>query len=147
MRASLTPPAERAVLTARAIASELDPPEARPEHLLIGLMSSRGSFAQEALTRANVKASNVLGAPTSVVTTMIVLSEDERDLPAAHLSAETTAILQHATLLADDMGHAFVGTEHLLLAILEAGETGMQTYLRAHGLAAETIRAQLLGEG
>ena len=51
----------------------------------------------------------------------------------AELTPPTRELLQRAGALADGMGHAFAGSEHLLLAIVEADDD-----LAAHRILNET---------
>jgi ATP-dependent Clp protease ATP-binding subunit ClpA len=51
----------------------------------------------------------------------------------AELTPPTRDLIQRASALADRMGHAWVGSEHLLLAIVEADDN-----LAAHRILSET---------
>jgi ATP-dependent Clp protease ATP-binding subunit ClpA len=51
----------------------------------------------------------------------------------AELTPPTRDLIQRASALADRMGHAWVGSEHLLLAIVEADDD-----LAAHRILRET---------
>lgn len=51
----------------------------------------------------------------------------------AELTPLTQDLIQRASALADEMGHRFVGSEHLLLAMVEAGDD-----VAAHRILAET---------
>jgi len=55
------------------------------------------------------------------------------DLGIAELTPPTRDLIQKASALADEMGHAFVGSEHLLLAMVEADDD-----LAAHRILHET---------
>ena len=82
------------------------------EHLLLGLLHTDGCVAATALSSKNVKADDVemilresvgVGTPT-------MLSPNE-------ISPKSKRILENAMSIARAMGHTYVGTEHILIAI------------------------------
>ena len=58
-------------------------------------------------------------------------------------SATTTSIIQQAERQATRMGHATVGTEHLLLAMLAAHEADAGHILRRHGVTRTEAKAAI----
>jgi ATP-dependent Clp protease ATP-binding subunit ClpC len=49
-------------------------------------------------------------------------------------SAETQRVLQHAAQEADNLGHSYIGVEHLLLGLLREKEAVAGSVLAAHGI-------------
>lgn len=83
------------------------------EHLLLGLLTSEGSVAYTALTAKGITADNVetvvrnnvgIGTPT-------VLSPND-------FTPRSKNIIETSVGLARSLGHGYVGTEHILVAIL-----------------------------
>ena len=83
------------------------------EHLLLGLLSSEGSVAYTALTARNITADNVETAVRNSVGigTPTVLSPND-------FTPRSKNIIETAVTIARSLGHGYVGTEHLLIAIL-----------------------------
>ena len=50
------------------------------------------------------------------------------------------AILRHAKAFAEELGHTYIGSEHLLLALLEEGDTVPQRFLTAKGLTRDGVK-------
>jgi ATP-dependent Clp protease ATP-binding subunit ClpA len=67
---------------------------------------------------------------------------NEADAPL-RLAEATERIVGKAAGVANDMNHTLVGTEHLLIALLESPNTGARAILERQGLTAETIREEL----
>jgi ATP-dependent Clp protease ATP-binding subunit ClpC len=111
-----------------------------PGDLIVGLVSGRGSIASEIFLKANVR-------------------EDEvkrlfRGMPAPHdpgapiapdLSPAVKRILEKAVLLAHVHEQKYVGTEHLLYAILESNVPDVHDFLAEHGMHIAFAKEQLLG--
>jgi ATP-dependent Clp protease ATP-binding subunit ClpA len=106
------------------------------EHLLVGLLREPGPivrrlFVSERLSIEPVRrqiereARSREKVPTSV------------EIP---FSAETKTILEYTAEEADSLGHAYIGTEHILLAILRLPESIAGSILTDHGLRLHTAR-------
>lgn len=146
MLEGLTPPAELAVTASRALASGENLSEADSRHLLLALIGTPGTSAQAALKNAGVKVSDIsVAGEEEALVVMVVASKDPQDLPPARLAADTEAIVRRARSMASDMGHSLVGTEHLLLAILERPGTNAGRILEQRGVTAEAMRRELFG--
>ena len=106
------------------------------EHLLLGLMDEEGGVAGRVLRdlgmtpdRVREVVQRVSGNPTIFDPTKI------------ELSAETQQVLEFAVDEARRLGHHYIGTEHILLALVRIESTGMEA-LRRLGVTADQIRRQ-----
>jgi ATP-dependent Clp protease ATP-binding subunit ClpC len=85
------------------------------EHLLVGLIRDDGGLAYKVLTEAGVE--------LDAVRSKIVEKHGDPDgpSPAGHLpfTPEMKKILEYALREALRLGHNYIGTEHLLLALLQ----------------------------
>ena len=108
------------------------------EHLLLGLLSSEGSVAYTALTARNITADNVetavrnsvgLGTPT-------VLSPND-------FTPRSKNIIETAVTIARSLGHGYVGTEHLLIAILRDSSCYAMDILDAMNVSAADIAEEI----
>ena len=113
-----------AFIDARKIAAILNSPEITPEHLFCGLSSIKGSLSKEILDRIGIIAERVKilffissksGFPKHPGEKII----NER-MKNITLSSSTKKILTKAVLIAAQNQHKYIGTEHLLYAIVQA---------------------------
>ena len=104
------------------------------EHMLLGILEIGNSVAAEALRRLGITPETLetlvkekigVGSPTQVT--------------PADFTPRSKRILQIAAAQAAQLGHGFVGTEHLLLAILEEGEGYGVRFLAALGASPRDI--------
>jgi hypothetical protein len=128
--------ARHAIELAQKRARELHSPRIDTQHVLLGLMGLREGLAAQALERQGVTRQAVedaiaaAGAPTT---------DDVPDaIPFAPAAKKVVQLAVREALL---LGHDFVGTEHLLLAILTEGEGTGATVLADLGVSYDTTRA------
>ncbi|MFH1838590.1 MAG: ATP-dependent Clp protease ATP-binding subunit [Candidatus Kuenenbacteria bacterium] len=107
---------------AQILASKSDSFEITPEHLFYGLSSIEGSLSKEILSKLGIQAERVrvlffppafLGPQNSKIK---MINQRIKIFP---LSSLTKKILTKAVLLAAQNQHKYIGTEHLLLAIIQ----------------------------
>ncbi len=111
-----------------------------PGDLIVGLVTGRGSIAAEVFAKANVREEDAQrrfrGLPTP----------HEPGAPIApDLSPAVKRILEKAVLLAHVHEQKYVGTEHLLYAILESEVQEVHDFLSESGLHLGFAKEQLLG--
>jgi ATP-dependent Clp protease ATP-binding subunit ClpC len=106
------------------------------EHLLLGLLEEDGGVAGRVLRE--------LGLETERVREMIqrVSGSGRYESGKIELAPETQQALEIALEEARKMGHHYVGTEHLLLSLTQAGGNGAEV-LRKLGVTDEQIRRQV----
>ncbi len=130
------------------LATELKHPEVMPLHLLFALLKEQGSLAHEILSRIKIKddfLENALLEIESVDKTgPIKLSKDNiSQAQLAPLSSLSKTILEKAFLIASENNHNFLGTEHLLLAMLQIKDENIWNILQHYKLKPEEIESQL----
>lgn len=108
------------------------------EHLLLGLLSSEGSVAYTALTARNITADNVETAVRNSVGigTPTVLSPND-------FTPRSKNIIETAVTIARSLGHGYVGTEHLLIAILRDSSCYAMDILDAMNVSAADIAEEI----
>ncbi|MFB6809065.1 MULTISPECIES: Clp protease N-terminal domain-containing protein [unclassified Streptomyces] len=112
--ARFTPRARNVVVTSQSAARRAGGTEIRTEHLVLGLLAEPEGLAMVALGAQNVSADAVRAAATAA------LPEAATDIPDL-IPFDTGAkkALELTFREALRLGHGYVGTEHILLALLE----------------------------
>ncbi len=83
-----------------------------PEHLLLGLLNERGSIAGELLYKYGCNKKSLL--------TFILRHAKHKNLkPVAQFAKPSAQCIEKAVLIGAKHSHVLIGTEHLLLALLE----------------------------
>ncbi|MET9256885.1 Clp protease N-terminal domain-containing protein [Streptomyces sp. NPDC003717] len=109
-----TPRARQAVSAAHDAAVAAGATEGLPEHLLLGLLTERDAFAAHAITAQGVPLDAVREAATRV------LPPAAADVPGlVPYGPAAKKVLELTFREALRLGHNYVGTEHILLALLE----------------------------
>jgi hypothetical protein len=109
-----TPRARNVVMAAHNEALAARNPEGRPEHLLLGLLSEPEGLAAKAITAQGVLLDSVRQAATAA------LPPAADDVPElVPYGPEAKKVLELTFREALRLGHNYIGTEHLLLALLE----------------------------
>ncbi len=113
------------------------------EHLLLGMLREADEVITQVLGTLDLSLrelrSDLLGDDGPV--------ERVSPSPDLPLAEETKRILAFAVHEAESMGHALVGTEHLLLAMLRAEGTAASSYLTAQGFDLFQIREEVMRLG
>ncbi len=106
------------------------------EHLLLGLMKEEGGVAGRVLRE--------LGLDATRMEEVIIRITGTGQSTAAKLdlSPGVQRALENAVEEARKMGHHYIGTEHLLLGLVQLGEGVALDVLRKMGVSAEQIRRQ-----
>jgi hypothetical protein len=110
------------------------------EHLLVGLTKLETSIA--------VRAMKCLGAdPVELRRTSAAEMEpgDEAVPEASELTPQAQGVLEQAVHEARELGHAYVGTEHVLLGLVCNKNGNAAAVLARCGVAAEPLRAAVAG--
>lgn len=129
--------ARQAVVHAQESARTAQHDHIGTEHLLVGLLRERRGLAAQIVSRyagsaeaADDAAAGLLGPGSS------------RPVNRLQFDPTARAALERSIELAAELGHDFVGTEHLLLGVLEADDATARL-LRELGLEPTTARTEV----
>lgn len=111
---AFTPRTRSVIMAAQEEARALGDDEVRPPHLVLGLLAEPSALAARALADQNVGADALRDAATAALPPAAGPSPD----PIPY-DAGSRKILQLTFREALRLGHNYIGTEHLLLAMLE----------------------------
>ncbi|MFD4875948.1 Clp protease N-terminal domain-containing protein [Streptomyces sp. NPDC058420] len=109
-----TPRARNAVMAAHNESVAARNPEGRPEHLILGLLAEPDALAAKAILAQDVLLDSVRQAATAALPPA---AEEVPDLVPYGPGAKKVLELTFREALR--LGHNYIGTEHILLALLE----------------------------
>ncbi len=139
MNIGFTGKAQNALNRALYTASEMGHTCVGSEHLLLGLLSEKDGIAERVLGERGVTydrtrqliADNVgVGQPTK--------------LSAADITPRTKKIIESSASIAVNMGHGYIGTEHLLLAMCDESECFAVRLISEQGASAGDIKKDVM---
>lgn len=133
--ARFTPRARSVIVEAQNKAHAAGNDEITPAHLLLALFTDPGSVAAKLLAGH--------GVDVDAATAAVTLPPKASDMPALiPFSGQARKVLELTFREALRLGHNYIGTEHILLALLEAeGDDGP---LHALGLEKEHIETEVI---
>ncbi|MCU0514554.1 MAG: hypothetical protein MUE40_18525 [Anaerolineae bacterium] len=108
-----------------------------PEHVLVGLALEKGSISQAALQELNIT--------SAMLRTLLLGRMPARPGTAGDpgemlpMSGATEEALHLAQETAAGMGNPFVGTEHLLLAVMQQSKYGVLSMIRDAGTTPDVV--------
>lgn len=109
-----------------------------PGDLLVGLLQQEGSIAAEILSKSNVDKRQAESAFRGFP------KPHEPGAPIApDLSPMVRRVLEKCVLMAHVHEHRYVGTEHLLLALLESNLPDLHAFLESQGMNLDLAKEQL----
>ncbi len=136
--------ARHALAYAQDEAQRLNHPYIGTEHLLLGLVREENSVAARVLRSLGVEPGRVRNAVEEIIG-----HGEQRVLGRIGLSPRTKRVIELAVNQARDMGNNYIGTEHLLLGLVEVGEGIAVDVLKSLDITLEKMQSQvghLVGE-
>ncbi|MDD4003984.1 MAG: ATP-dependent Clp protease ATP-binding subunit [Elusimicrobiaceae bacterium] len=146
MGTRFTDRAQKVILIAQEEAKRLNHDYVGTEHILLGLVMLGEGIAAQVLVSQGVEFKKVRMEIEKLVGTGDSTSQ-YGEIP---FTPRAKKVLEYAVEEAQQMGHSYIGTEHILLGLLREEEGVAARVLENIGLAAATIREAVLeyiGEG
>ncbi|MEW5692122.1 MAG: ATP-dependent Clp protease ATP-binding subunit [Candidatus Hydrogenedentota bacterium] len=131
---------ERVLKYAREEAYNLNHSSVDTEHLLLGLIKEGEGIAAQLLNNLGIELESVRIEIEKLVTP----GKDTLQIGDIDLSPRAKRVLQLALQEAQALGHTYIGTEHLLLGLLQESEGLASRVLLNLGLEPEVVRELLL---
>ena len=134
--------ARKAVIKAQLEAHRLGSDFVGTEHLLLGLLDVNESPASRALNSLGVTSDKVIAvlAPDPIKT----LEKENKDhMIAINITPRVKLIFELAYRIAQKMGHNYIGTEHLLLGLIQEGKGVGAKVLQEMNISMEQVRDEL----
>ena len=134
---NFTEKARIAIAEAQACAAELGHNYIGSEHLLAGLIREGNGVAAKALEKASLTEEKIIDKIKEYIGTAQPLAPDS-ELP---LTPRTKRILEISSFEARRLGHSYIGTEHILMAIVRDGNGVAAKIIAASGINLSTFYA------
>ena len=110
------------------------------EHMLLGILEVGENTAAQVLQKFGVTAEKM----EAMIRERIGVGPQDTEISPSDFTPRSKRILQISAAQASRLGHNYVGTEHLLLAILEEGEGYGIRFLAAMGASRREVLSVLL---
>lgn len=131
---------KKSLKEAAKLASDLGDELINPWHILYGLISQKGSVGAELLTSLEIKIDDIRNNISK-------LSESDLKIEiktAPKFSPTAKEIIQKSIKIAYINEHKYVGTEHLLAAILESGDSNVENLFKILKISKSEITGQVI---
>jgi hypothetical protein len=134
--------ARAGVVDAQEAARSLGHDHVGTEHVLVGILRQPDSIGAKVLARWSITGDDVMEDIAARV------GADPEAAPTGHIrfDAQAKKSLELALREALQLGHNYIGTEHVLLGLARADEGLAATILRDRGITPDQIRAAVLEE-
>ncbi|MCD6317860.1 ATP-dependent Clp protease ATP-binding subunit [Candidatus Aerophobetes bacterium] len=132
--------ARRAILLAREEAKRLDHDYLGTEHLLLGLIREGEGIAATALQNLGID----LGQVRQEVEKAVGRGGGSLFLGQIPFTPRAKKVLELAVTEARDLGHNYIGTEHLLLGLIREGEGVAAQILNSLGADLDRVREEVV---
>ena len=109
------------------------------EHLLLGLLRVPDSTAAAMLTELGVSLTRLRDSVLELLPASTRAGVPGPDLP---YTSRGKKVLELSMVAARDLGHGYVGTEHVLLGLLREGKGIAAQVLAANGLSIDKVAAE-----
>lgn len=134
-----TPEARKALISAQEEARRMRLPYIGTEHILLGILEQKDSLGGNVLHSLGLTKQNIL----TLLENSSPHRVPEHEVLKNGLSELGRKVIEGATMLAHKYGHAFVGTEHLLLALVSQEETAATIILESLKIDPRQIQRQI----
>ncbi|MDZ7798010.1 MAG: ATP-dependent Clp protease ATP-binding subunit [Patescibacteria group bacterium] len=136
----LTKHLKKSLKTGASLAWQMRHKQINLEHLLYGLASSRGSISYDILKKINLKPENI---KDHIDNTINPISEKALKNEDLKFSSPAKKVLEKAVLLANKYNHKYVGTEHLLISLIELNNKKIEEILIKNSISKKEIKKRI----
>ena len=132
----MTRKSQEAMQAAAKNAEKLANPSVEPEHLLQALVQQSEGVVPRLLEKIKVQNQNLLQDLEARIKKFPTV---QGSTPRAVASQRLVKIFEGSEREAQEMGDAYISTEHFILAMLKGTDNDLQSLFRKHGIQKETL--------
>jgi len=136
-----------AMIKAIRMATELNNSSVEPIHLFFALLIQKGSVAAEILNRFKCQTKTVEQA-TAALERVVgkdtgAIANRAEQILLAPFSASAKLVLERSMLVAQEHQHNYIGTEHLLSALMSLQDPAVLSVLKVNNISLTDVGAQI----
>jgi len=136
MQSNFTPRAGQIIVNAKKEAGRYNHHYVGTEHILLGLIDLNEGIAVNVLQKLGADATLIRGE----IENTVGFGPDTKVVGEPPFTPKANNVIRHAIKEAQNMGHSYVGTEHVLLGLLRETEGVASRILNSVGVALEDTR-------
>src|SRR3989344_5882646 len=125
------------------IATELKNTSVEPTHLLLALSMQKGSVASEVLNRYKLDTKSIKKNILKLKPELASIEMKEPKVNLSPFSLNSKTALEKALIIAQKNGHNYLGTEHLLSALVNINDTQLEQLFKKNNLKKTELNDQL----
>lgn len=114
-----------------------------PMHLLYALLSDEGGLIPQVITKMGIDAEGFKAAALKYIEGMPRVTGSGREAGKIYISPELDKVFAEAEAQAERMKDEYVSVEHLLLALVEKSDSGVQCMLKSFGVEKKKLLSVL----
>lgn len=126
-----------AIKNAQKMAAEFSHPQIKTEHIFYALLTQKGSLSAEILLSAKIE-------PQMVRDFIFEKNDSEKDKKNIRLSENVKNAIVKAAKTAYVYQHKYIGTEHLLLGLLETDDENLKNLLQKKSIGIKNLKTQVI---
>jgi len=130
--------AKRIIYFARYEAGQAGSPQISPEHILIGLLRDGDAFISQMCQRYDLRIEDIR---EHIISSTDYVQVDSSEIP---FSEVTKIVLSLASEESERMNHRAIGSEHLLLGLLQEKSSFAHKYLQQRGVKHAEVKEEVL---
>ncbi len=142
--------AKAVVISAHEFAKKNNNIEILPIHVFLGLLANLTNLTKQIFTQANIDVESTKQQMESVLDALPkhqAAEEGKKDEVDPEFSERAKKLINDSFLIAGNLSHVYVGSEHLLLALLELKESEFVQELYDLGLTPEAVQKSISSIG
>ncbi len=136
MQSNFTPRAGQVIVNAKKEASRYNHHYVGTEHILLGLIDLNEGIAINVLQKLGADQNAI----RSEIESAVGFGPDTKVVGEAPFTPKANKVIRHAIQEAQQMGHSYVGTEHILLGVLRENEGVAARILYSLGVTIDDAR-------
>lgn len=129
------------------LAAELKNPSVEPVHLFFAIYTQKGSVAGEIIARFKIDQKTIeqiiLNLPVTKEPQSLSTVKSGNQAVVTPFSSAAKNALEKAMFIAHENGHNYIGTEHLLSALIEIGDKTLDEIWKANNIKKSELEKQL----
>ncbi len=135
-----TPRARKVILFARDVAKQMGQEHLGTEHLLLSLVEESDGVAAYVLNKMGLRSAAIRSELDKLKPDSDRHGEQDEKIP---FTRHAKQVLERAVLVAGELGYNYIGTEHLLLGLMEVREGVASSVLSHLGYEPEAVKREL----